>query len=89
MYVAENGVADNTDELKELFIKQHLHAVSKACIDGYDVRGYFYWTLLDNFEWCKGYTQKFGLYGVDRTTQERTLKPGSQNFISFVQSQNT
>ena len=89
MYVAENGVADNTDELKQLFIKQHLHAVSKACTDGYDVRGYFYWTLLDNFEWCKGYTQKFGLYAVDRTTQERTLKPGSKSFITFVQSQNT
>ncbi len=87
MDVAENGVADNDDTLKQSFIKSHLYAVSKAIQDSYNVRSYYYWTLMDNWEWDKGYTQKFGLFAVDRQTQERTLYPGAQEFIEFVQKQ--
>jgi beta-glucosidase len=52
-----------------------LHHVRRCLDDGLDVRGYFYWSLLDNFEWVLGYRPKFGLVDVDRKTQARTVKP--------------
>lgn len=88
MYVAENGIADRTDLLKKDFIRQHLYAVTKLLEDGFDVRGYYYWTLMDNFEWRHGYEQSFGLFSVDFTTQERTLRAGAQEFVDYVRSFN-
>ncbi len=85
LLVTENGLADNDDTLKQDFIRRHLYAVAQAIADGYDVRGYYYWTLLDNFEWDHGYNHKFGLFNVDPKTQERTLKSGSREFIDFLQ----
>ncbi len=84
MYVTENGVADKADGIKESFINRHLYAVAKAVQDGFDVRGYHYWTLMDNWEWCDGYNQGFGLYHVDFSTQERTLRNGAKPFITFL-----
>jgi beta-glucosidase len=52
--------------------------VRRCLDDGLDVRGYFYWSLLDNFEWALGYMPKFGLVGVDRATQQRTVKPSAE-----------
>ena len=56
----------------------------RAIHDSLDIRGYFYWTLMDNFEWSEGYQMKFGLYEVDFTTQERTLREGSKTFRDMV-----
>jgi beta-glucosidase len=84
--ITENGIADSKDDRRGKYIKQSLYAVSKAIKDGYDVRGYYYWSLMDNFEWAEGYTQKFGLYEVDLQTQERKLREGSKAFVDAIKS---
>ena len=55
-----------------------LAGVSKCLSDGIDIRGYFHWSLLDNFEWTSGYRPKFGLVAVDRQTFARTVKPSAR-----------
>lgn len=84
IFVTENGIADSKDDRRALFIKRYLYALSKAIKDGYDVKGYFYWSLLDNFEWSYGYDKQFGLYSVDPVTQKRTLKEGAKQFQQIV-----
>ncbi len=82
IYVTENGAAytdevtDNSvhDQKRIRYIERYLHAVHRACDDGADVRGYFCWTLMDNFEWAEGFHQRFGLIHVDQNTQERIIK---------------
>ena len=86
LYVTENGIADCADTQKDLFIRKHLFVVAQALQHGYDIRGYTYWTLMDNWEWCEGYYQKFGLYHVDFVTQVRTLRDGAKPFILFLKS---
>jgi len=84
IYVTENGIADAKDDRRELFIRRYLYALHKAINDGYDVRGYFYWSLLDNFEWDLGYGMKFGLYEVDFKTQKRKLRKGAEFYQKLV-----
>ena len=84
--ITENGIADAQDNRRELFIKRYLYAVSQAINDGYNVIGYFYWSLLDNFEWAFGYDMKFGLFSVNLNTQERSLREGSKTFIKVVKN---
>ena len=84
IYVTENGVADQGNNIREIFIKRYLYALNKGLQDGLDIRGYFYWTLMDNFEWAEGYKMKFGLYEVDFKTQERTLRESSNLFAKMV-----
>lgn len=80
IYVLENGVADEGDFLRENFIKDHLYYIHKAIRDGAPVKGYFYWSLLDNFEWADGYEMKFGLCRVDRETFQRELGPSAHSY---------
>ena len=82
--ITENGIADHKDDRRDLFIKRYLYALYRSMKDGYDIRGYFYWSLMDNFEWAEGYMMKFGLYEVDFTTQERKLRSGSRAFTAIV-----
>lgn len=82
--ITETGIADNKDNRRGLFIERELYAVSEAIKQGYDVRGYYYWSLIDNFEWSLGYSKKFGLYSVDRKTQKRTLKKGGKAYQRIV-----
>ena len=84
IYVTENGVADQGNNIREIFIKRYLYALNKGLQDGLDIRGYFYWTLMDNFEWSEGYKMKFGLYEVNFETQERTLRESSNLFAKMV-----
>ena len=74
LMVTENGIATADDTRRVAFIETALSGV-KACIaDGIPVKGYMYWSLLDNFEWQKGYSMTFGLIAVDRSTQQRRPK---------------
>ena len=72
--MTENGLADATGAKRSAFLRDHMAAVATALGEGIDVRGYFHWSLLDNFEWASGYGKRFGLYFVDYATQKRTLK---------------
>lgn len=84
IYITENGIADASDELRQKFIPAALGAVEKAMSKGVDVKGYFYWSLLDNFEWDKGYWLKFGLVAVDRDTQKRTVRESARQYAALV-----
>ena len=84
IYVTENGLADDTDNIRPLFIERYLYAMNQALKERIDIRGYFYWSLMDNFEWAEGYSMKFGLYEVAPETQDRNLRQGSQPFVDMV-----
>ena len=72
--VTENGIAAADDSLRCEFIDKAFAGVKNCLADGIPIKGYLHWSLLDNFEWQKGYCMKFGLIGVDRSTQERLPK---------------
>jgi len=74
IYITENGLADAKDEKRAELIKDGLFWIHKAILEGVDVRGYFYWSLLDNFEWDKGFWPRFGLVEVDFKTQARKIR---------------
>jgi len=75
--VTENGVADAEDRHRARFIERHLYWTHKAISEGVDVRGYFHWSLIDNFEWADGWLPKFGLYEMDRKTFARQARPSA------------
>ena len=74
LIVTENGVAVSDDSRRVDFIRRALQGVENCLADGIPVKGYCYWSLMDNFEWQKGYSMTFGLIAVDRKTQSRTPK---------------
>jgi beta-glucosidase len=78
LLVTENGIATDVDDERIEYVEQALSGVLACLADGIDVRGYVYWSLLDNFEWILGYRPTFGLVAVDRATQVRTVKPSAR-----------
>jgi len=86
IYITENGIATQDDELRCQFILEHIDAVHEALLDKINIRGYFYWSLMDNFEWAEGFDRRFGLYQVDYSTQARTLKKGAAVYREIIQS---
>jgi len=83
IYITENGLADRDDKKREWFIKRHLYWVHRAIHEGVDVRGFFYWSLLDNFEWDKGFWPRFGLVAVDYKTLERKIRPSAWKYAEI------
>lgn len=77
IYITENGLADAQDKKRGRFILETLKNVSQAIEEGVDVRGYLHWSLMDNFEWDKGFWPRFGLLEVDHKTQERKVRPSA------------
>ncbi len=77
LLVTENGIGTTDDEQRIDYVRQALAGVLDAIDDGVDVRGYTYWSLLDNFEWAFGYRPRFGIVGVDRATFARSPKPSA------------
>ncbi len=73
--ITENGIEDPDDNLRPRYLVQHLHQVWRAITSGCPVKGYFHWSLVDNFEWERGWTQRFGLWGLDPATQARLRRP--------------
>lgn len=84
IYITENGVADAADAKRVRFIKDHLYYAGRAIQRGVDVRGYFYWSLLDNFEWHHGFAPKFGLVKVDYATQNRSIRPSAREYAKIA-----
>jgi len=83
IYITENGIADARDEKRSEFIKAHLQWIHRAIEEGIDVRGYFYWSLLDNFEWDRGFWPRFGLVEVDYKTLERKIRPSAWEYAKI------
>jgi beta-glucosidase len=77
IYITEHGSASDDEPFRELDLRQNLEALHRSMTAGVDVRGFFYWSLLDNFEWQFGYTKKFGLLAVDFADEKlpRRMKP--------------
>ena len=85
LIVTENGVATDDDTRRVDFLQQALAGVQRCLADGIPVKGYFYWSLMDNFEWQKGYAMNFGLIAVDRDTLTRTPKPSLAALGRYLQ----
>ncbi len=96
LYVTENGAAFEdppsaegpllADPLRVAYFRDHLRAVHEAMRQGADIRGYFAWSLMDNFEWSAGYSKRFGLYHVNFGTQLRTPKASARFYSSVIES---
>jgi beta-glucosidase len=86
LFVTENGIFDAADERRPAYLLRHLRAVHAAIRLGVDVRGYFHWTLVDNFEWAEGWTTPFGLIAVDPATQTRTLRHSAQVYAEVIRA---
>jgi beta-glucosidase len=86
IYITENGIADKEDKYRELFIKEHLEYVHKAIEEGADVRGYLYWSLLDNFEWADGYTPRFGLVEMDFKDMKYKIRPSAFEYAKICKA---
>ena len=85
IYITENGLADKKDKQRAKFIKDHLFWIQRAIQEGVDVGGYFYWSLLDNFEWDKGFWPRFGLVEVDYKTLDRKIRPSAKIYAKICQ----
>lgn len=85
IYVTENGIPDAADTKRAEFIKDHITQIKRAKDKGVDVRGYFYWSLLDNFEWDKGFWPRFGLVEVDYHTQKRTIRDSAWEYKKIIE----
>ncbi len=86
IYITENGIADAADTRRAKYIEDHLLVINKAIADGMNVKGYLYWTLMDNFEWAHGFEARFGLYHVDFATCKRTLYEGSRKLAEMIKA---
>ena len=83
LIVTENGIAVTDDARRVAFIERALAGVKNCLDDGIPVKGYMHWSLMDNFEWQKGFSMTFGLIAVDRKTMQRTPKPSLAFLGSF------
>lgn len=86
IFITENGIADADDNQRPKFIIEHLKYIHQAIREGASVQGYSHWSLLDNFEWAHGWTQKFGLYEVDRKTFKRTARPSAKVYSEICKN---
>jgi beta-galactosidase len=90
LWVTENGIADDDDTKRPSYIVNHIAVVQDQIAHGMDIRGYTYWSFVDNLEWSNGYDLEFGLYGSDPTTpeRERTPRPASISAIRQITTAN-
>ncbi|MBP1702784.1 MAG: glycosidase [Chloroflexi bacterium] len=83
--VTENGVEDSNDNLRPRYLVQHIHQLWRAVNIGIPIKGYFHWTLVDNFEWERGWSQRFGLWELDVETQARRKRPSADLYAEICQ----
>lgn len=86
MIITENGVDDGEDELRPQYILEHLYDLWRVINHNYPVEGYFHWTLVDNFEWERGWSQRFGLWRLDQETQARVRRPSADLYAEICRT---
>jgi beta-glucosidase len=86
VYITENGLADKGDQHRSWYISEILKNVHRALGEGVDVKGYFHWSLIDNFEWAHGFDPRFGLYEVDFKTFERQPRPSAEFYADICKN---
>ena len=84
LIITENGIADRSDQKRQLFLSSHLQAIRRTLDADYDVRGYFHWTLIDDFEWSNGYGPLYGLHTVDAQSNTLVPKASAELYRSFI-----
>ena len=84
--VTENGVEDSQDKFRQHYLLTHIHQMGKAMQEGMPIQGYYHWSLVDNFEWERGWTQRFGLWELDMETQVRRSRPSMDVFASICKT---
>ncbi|NBW38137.1 MAG: glycoside hydrolase family 1 protein [Cytophagia bacterium] len=82
--ITENGICTKDDTLRVKAIHDYLKIVHELLQEGVDIRGYYYWSTWDNFEWALGPTYQFGLYGCDPSTKERIARPSANVYASIA-----
>ncbi len=87
MLITENGVEDADDHMRPGYLVEHIHQIWRAIQFNWPVKGYFHWSLVDNFEWERGWSQRFGLWGLDTATQARIRRP-SVDLYAAICSEN-
>jgi beta-glucosidase len=86
IYVTENGVADREDRIRPWLLRTAVGAMAEALAAGIDLRGYYHWSLVDNFEWADGWSLRFGLVALDPETQERTPRPSADLYGAIARA---
>jgi beta-glucosidase len=86
LIITENGIATHNDREKIKFMKGHVDIVERSIRNGMDVRGYFYWSLIDNYEWLQGLDARFGLYKADFGTLERRPTKAATYYSYLIKS---
>ena len=86
MMITENGIATHDSRKKIRFMKRHVDVIEKCIKKGFDIRGYFYWSLIDNYEWLQGLDARFGLYTVDYSTLRRRPTTAATYYSYLIRS---
>ncbi|MGD8398297.1 MAG: glycoside hydrolase family 1 protein [Anaerolineae bacterium] len=84
VYVTENGLPDDDDDQRPCFLLAHLAQMHRALEEGVDVRGYYHWSFVDNFEWAEGWDLRFGLFALNEKTQARTPRPSAHLYSQII-----
>jgi beta-glucosidase len=84
--ISENGIESSDDALRRRYIAQHLHQVWRGLNFNWQVKAYFHWTLVDNFEWERGWGHRFGLWALDVATQKRTKRPSADLYAEICKT---
>lgn len=82
--ISENGIGTQSEQKKIRYFREHVNQMRRAMNDGVDIRGYFPWTLIDNYEWAEGFAANFGLTHVDPRTKTLVFEPSGQWFANFI-----
>jgi beta-glucosidase len=83
IYITENGIESSDDSIRPRYLAQHVHQIWRTLNFNLRVQGYFHWTLVDNFEWERGWSQRFGLWALDTVTQKRTRRPSADLYAAI------
>jgi beta-glucosidase len=82
--ISENGIGTQSEQKKIRYFREHVNQMRRAMVDGVDIRGYFPWTLIDNYEWAEGYAANFGLTYLDKPAMRLVIEPSGEWFRNFI-----